>query len=68
MKRYQVKVEMKALDLAKLGSGLQIIINDGRERVGTIKVGQGSLYWRSARKQNGRYIRWRAFADMLNAR
>jgi hypothetical protein len=68
MKRYQVRVEMKALDLAKLGSGLHITINDGTERLGIIEVGQGSLYWRSARKQRGRHIRWRAFADMLNAR
>jgi hypothetical protein len=66
MKRYQVKVEMKALDLSKLGSGLLIVINDGSERLGTLEIGHGSLFWRSARKRNGRPIRWPAFADMLD--
>ena len=52
MKRYKVNVEMKALDLAKVGSGIQLVIFDGSERLGAVEIGHGSFYWRAARKRS----------------
>jgi hypothetical protein len=67
MKRYQVKVEMKALDLAKLGSGLSIVVSDGPERLGVLEIGHGSVDWRSARRRNGHNLSWPRFAALLDS-
>lgn len=57
------------VDLTKLKSGnaLEIEVRHGRELLGTLSMGRGSVeWWPRGRKTNILRRRWRSFADMLD--
>jgi len=67
--RYSVNMSLKAWDLAKVGSGIEIKIHDHGELLGTIMIGQGSFQWHPAHGKKGfKSFRWRDLADYLNER
>src|SRR4029453_15371381 len=43
--RYSVDMSVKAWDLARAGSALEIAIRDRDDLLGTIKIGQGGFHW-----------------------
>ena len=42
-KRHSVKVNMKVFELSKRGTALSFEIHSKKEKIGTLKVGRGSL-------------------------
>jgi hypothetical protein len=64
--RYKVNVSMKAWDIAKAGSGINLEVRDRDELLGTIEIGQGAFYWTSSRRRRPRKIGWRSLANMLD--
>jgi hypothetical protein len=65
--RYSVDMSVKAWDLAKAGSALEIAIRDRDDLLGTIRIGQGGFHWHPAHGKKGfKRIRWRNLAKDLN--
>ncbi len=65
--RYSVDMSVKAWDLAKAGSALEIAIRDRDVLLGTIRIGQGGFHWHPAHGKKGfRRIRWHDLAADLN--
>ena len=46
--RYSVDMSVKAWDLAKAGSAIEIAIRDRDDLLGTIRIGQGGFHWHPA--------------------
>jgi hypothetical protein len=67
--RYSVDMTVKAWDLAKAGSAIEIAIRDRDVLLGTIQIGQGGFRWHPAHGKKGfRRIRWSKLAEDLNDR
>jgi hypothetical protein len=67
--RYSVDMALKAWDLARAGSALEIAIHDRDALLGTIKIGQGGFHWHPAHGKKGfKRIRWSSLAEDLNDR
>jgi hypothetical protein len=65
--RYSVDMSVKAWDLARAGSALEIAIRDRDDLLGTIRIGQGGFHWHPAHGKKGfKRIRWRNLAKDLN--
>ena len=67
--RYSVDMSVKAWDLAKAGSAIEIAIRDRDVLLGTIQIGQGGFRWHPAHGKKGfKRIRWSKLAEDLNDR
>jgi hypothetical protein len=67
--RYSVDMSVKAWDIAKAGSAIEIAIHEHDVLLGTIKIGQGGFHWHPAHGKKGfKRIRWSNLAEDLNER
>ncbi len=64
-KKHQVKASMNSLDLSKARSGISLSIGCNNEKLGTLKIGHGSLMWRAAAAKTFTRIDWSKFARMM---
>ena len=65
--RYSVDMSVKAWDLAKAGSALEIAIRDRDDLLGTIRIGQGGIHWHPAHVNKViKRIRWRNLAAHIH--
>jgi hypothetical protein len=65
-KKHEVEVSVKVLDLSKVGSGIDLVIKSDGVRLGTMRIGHGSIQWRGGSKQKFKRIGWAAFAKMMD--
>jgi hypothetical protein len=67
--RYSVDMSVKAWDLAKAGSAIEIAIRERDDLLGTIRIGQGGFHWHPAHRKKGfKRIRWTKLVEDLNER
>lgn len=64
-KKHQVKASMSSLDLSKAGSGISLVIDCNNEKLGTIRIGHGSMMWKAASSRTFKRIDWTRFAKMM---
>lgn len=65
-RRFIVHAEVQNISLAKAGSALTLVVCDNNEKLGELRVGRGSLFWRGSARKRQKRIPWTRFADMLN--
>ncbi len=66
IKRHSVKASLQVKELAKAGSSLYLEIYTDKEKIGTLVLGSGSLFWFGKRRQIRKRIRWTRFAAMMD--
>ena len=54
------------MELAKAGSSLDLEIYASKQKLGTLIIGRGSLYWYGRNRQNRKRISWTHFAEMMD--
>jgi hypothetical protein len=54
------------MELARAGSSLDLEIYASREKLGTLIIGRGSLYWYGRNRQKRKRISWTRFAEMMD--
>lgn len=64
-KKHQVKASMSSLDLSKAGSGISLSIDCNDEKLGTLRIGHGSMMWKAANLRSFKRIDWTRFAKMM---
>jgi hypothetical protein len=67
VRKHEVKADLSNFELAKARSSLHLQIYADREKIGTLEVGRGSLYWYGRNKQKSKRINWSKFADMMDS-
>jgi hypothetical protein len=65
-KTHSVKAHLQVIELAKAGSSLDLEIYAANQKIGTLIIGRGSLYWYGRNRQNRKRISWTRFADMMD--
>jgi hypothetical protein len=66
LKRHSVRAELSVKELTKAGSSLHLEIYASKEKIGTLIIGSGSLFWFGKRRQKRKRIPWSEFAEMMD--
>jgi hypothetical protein len=66
VKRHSVKAHLQVMELAKAGSSLDLEIYASKEKLGTLIIGRGSLYWYGRNRHKRKRVSWTRFADMMD--
>lgn len=64
--KHSVRAELTVQELTRAGTSLDLMIYAGNEKIGTLIIGQGSLFWRGAKRVKSERIDWTSFAEMMN--
>lgn len=63
--KHSVKATMNVLELSKRGSAVEFEIYSENEKIGTLKIGRGSIGWIGRSKQKAKTISWTRFAELM---
>lgn len=66
--KHSVRAELTVQELSRAGTSLELKIYAEHEQIGTLVIGQGSLFWRGGKKKRNKRIDWTTFAEMMNAK
>ncbi len=66
VRKHSVKANLQVVELTKAGTSLDLAIYADKEKLGTIVIGRGALYWKGANRQKGTRIGWTRFAQMMD--
>ena len=65
-KKHSVKAFLQVTELARTGSSLELHIYAAKQKIGTLIIGRGSLFWYGRNRQIRKRIDWTQFADMMD--
>jgi hypothetical protein len=65
-RKHEVKADLSNFELARARSSLHLQIYANQEKIGTIEIGRGSLYWHGRNRQKSKRINWTKFAEMMD--
>jgi hypothetical protein len=65
-RKHSVKAHLQVMELAKAGSSLDLEIYASKEKLGTLIIGRGSLYWYGRNRHKSKRISWSRFAEMMD--
>ena len=65
-KKHSVSAGLHVKELTKTGSSLNLEIYANKEKIGTLILGSGSLFWFGRKRQKRKRIDWTKFADMMD--
>ena len=65
-RNHSVRAELTVQELTRAGTSLDLKIYAEGEQIGTLIIGQGSLFWRGGKRQKVKRIDWTSFAEMMN--
>lgn len=66
LNRHSVKANLQVMELAKAGSSLHLEIYAAKEKIGTLILGSGSLFWFGKKRKIRKRIPWSRFAEMMD--
>jgi hypothetical protein len=66
LKKHSVKAHLQVMELARAGSSLELEIYASKEKLGTLIIGRGSLYWYGKGRQKRKRVSWTRFAEMMD--
>lgn len=67
LNKHRVKASVQILNLTKNGSSVEFEIYDGKKKLGTISLGQGSFEWFGYKRQKSKSFSWPNFVKIMNA-
>jgi len=65
-KKHSVRADLHVKELTKTGSSLNLEIYANEEKIGTLILGSGSLFWFGRKRHKRKRIDWTRFADMMD--
>lgn len=65
-RKHEVRASLKVAELTKMGTSLDLEIYADGEKLGTLEIGRGSLFWRGAKRLRGRRVDWSEFAKRMD--
>jgi hypothetical protein len=61
-----VTANLSLAELVKAGSALTLVIVANGERVGTLRIGRGSIVWRGRRRKTEKRMGWTKFVETMD--
>lgn len=65
-RKHEVHAQLNVPRLARAGSSLELEIFAEGEKIGTLELGRGSLFWRGGKRIRRKKIEWSRFAEMMD--
>lgn len=65
-KKHSVHARLNVPELTKAGTSLTLEIYSEEEKIGTLIIGRGSLFWRGGKRQKRKKIEWSRFAELMD--
>lgn len=65
-KKHAVHAKLNVPELTKAGTSLTLEIYADEEKIGTLIIGRGSLFWRGGKRQKEKKIPWTRFAELMD--
>ena len=65
-KKHSVKAQLQVMELSKAGTSLELESYAAKQKIGTLTLGRGSLYWRGRSHRLWKRIAWTRFAEMMD--
>lgn len=65
-RKHAVHARLNVPHLTKAGSGLELEIYAEEEKIGTLTIGRGSLFWKGGKRQKRKQIAWSDFARLMD--
>ncbi len=65
-RKHQVHARLNIPQLAKAGYSLDLEIYAEGEKIGTLIIGRGSLFWRGGKRKGQKQIDWTRFAQIMD--
>jgi hypothetical protein len=65
-KKHQVDMMMRARDITRAGSSLELEVFAAGEKLGELIIGSGSINWRGRNRRSSKRIDWTRFAEMMD--
>lgn len=65
-KKHSVRASLSVKQLTKAGSSLDLEIYANEEKIGTLILGSGSLFWFGRKRHIRKRIPWSRFAEMMD--
>lgn len=65
-RKHQVHARLNIPQLAKAGYSLDLEIYAEGEKIGTLIIGRGSLFWRGGKRKSQKHIDWSRFAQIMD--
>ena len=66
VKLHRVGATLRVPQLSKAGTSLELAIYAGEQKIGTLIMGRGSLFWQGRKRHTRKRISWSTFADMMD--
>lgn len=66
LRKHEVRAKLSIVELTKAGTSLDLEISADGERLGSLQIGRGSLYWRGGKRQRGKRLSWSQFAQHMD--
>ena len=66
IKKHSVKANLRTVELTRAGSSLDLEIYADKEKIGTLILGRGSLFWFGKKRHIRKRIPWTRFAEMMD--
>jgi hypothetical protein len=65
-RKHAVHARLNIPQLAKAGYSLELEIYAVGEKIGTLVIGRGSLFWRGGKRKGVKQIDWTRFAQIMD--
>jgi hypothetical protein len=65
-RKHSVKASFRVTELSKAGSSIELEIYASKEKIGTLEIGRGSLFWYGRSRHKSKRIAWSRFAEMMD--
>ena len=65
-RKHTVIAHLQSIELFKAGSSIDLDIYASRQKIGTLMIGRGSLFWYGRSRQIRKRISWSRFAEMMD--
>ena len=65
-RKHNVIAHLQPVELFKAGSSIDLDIYASRQKIGTLMIGRGSLFWYGRSRQIRKRISWSRFAEMMD--
>jgi hypothetical protein len=63
---HAVRATLKVQGLAKAGSSLHLDLYAHGEKIGTLEIGRGALYWKGGKRKRSKRLSWTRFAERMD--
>ena len=65
-RKHSVHARLNVPELTRAGTSLRLEIYAEDEKIGTLVIGRGSLFWRGGKRQKQKQIDWTRFAQIMD--